>query len=39
MKNNIRDGAVDREQDNSLTDLESDRFKEFAVDEYIRSKE
>lgn len=39
MKNNIREGAVGRDIDNSLTDLELDRFKEFSIDEYIRIKE
>ena len=35
MKNNIRHDFVGRQIENSLSGLESDRFKEFAIDEYI----
>ena len=35
MKNNIRNNFMGRQMENSLSNLESDRFKEFAIDEYI----
>jgi uncharacterized protein YuzE len=35
MKNNVRHNIVGRQIENSLSDLESDKFKEFAIDEYI----
>jgi uncharacterized protein YuzE len=35
MKNNIRHNVMGRQMENSLSNLESDRFKEFAIDEYI----
>ncbi len=35
MKNNVRHNVMGRQIENSLYDLESDRFKEFAIDEYI----
>jgi uncharacterized protein YuzE len=35
MKNNVRNNVVGRQIENSLSDLESDKFKEFAIDEYI----
>ncbi len=35
MKNNVRHNVMGRQMENSLYDLESDRFKEFAIDEYI----
>ena len=35
MKNNVRHNLVGRQIGNSLSDLESDKFKEFAIDEYI----
>ena len=35
MKNNVRHNVVGRLLENSLSDLESDKFKEFAIDEYI----
>lgn len=35
MKNNVRHNAMGRQIENSLSDLESDKFKEFAIDEYI----
>ena len=35
MKNNVRHNVVGRLIENSLSDLESDKFKEFAIDEYI----
>jgi len=35
MKNNVRHNVVGRQIENSLSDLESDKFKEFAIDEYI----
>jgi uncharacterized protein YuzE len=35
MKNNVRHDIVGRQIENSLSDLESDKFKEFAIDEYI----
>ena len=35
MKNNVSQNVMGRQIENSLSDLESDRFKEFAIDEYI----
>ena len=35
MKNNVRHNVMGRQINNSLSNLESDRFKEFAIDEYI----
>ena len=35
MKNNVRHNAMGRQTENSLSNLESDKFKEFAIDEYI----
>lgn len=35
MKNNVRNNIIGRQIENSLSDLESDKFKEFAIDEYI----
>ena len=35
MKNNVRHNVMGRQIENSLSNLESDRFKEFAIDEYI----
>ena len=35
MKNEDRDNVVGRQIENSLSNLESDKFKEFAIDEYI----
>jgi hypothetical protein len=35
MKNNGRQNVEARQIENSLSDLESDKFKEFAIDEYI----
>ena len=35
MKNNVSQNVVGRQIENSLSDLESDRFKEFAIDESI----
>jgi uncharacterized protein YuzE len=35
MKNNVRHNVMGRQIENSLSDLESDKFKEFAIDEYI----
>ena len=35
MKNNVRHNVVSRQIENSLSDLKSDKFKEFAIDEYI----
>ena len=35
MKNNIKYNIMSRQIENSLSNLESDRFKEFAIDEYI----
>ena len=37
MKNNVRHNVMGRRQiENSLSDSKSDKFKEFAVDEYIK---
>ena len=35
MKNNVKHNAVGKLMENSLSDLESDKFREFAIDEYI----
>ena len=35
MKNDVRHNVVGRQIENSLSDIESDKFKEFAIDEYI----
>ena len=35
MKNNVRHNVKDKQTKNSLSNLESDKFKEFAIDEYI----
>ena len=35
MKNDDKHNVVGRQIENSLSDLESDKFKEFAIDEYI----
>jgi uncharacterized protein YuzE len=35
MKNNVEHNIVGRQIENSLSNLESDKFKEFAIDEYI----
>ena len=35
MKNNVRHDVLGRQIENSLSDIESDKFKEFAIDEYI----
>ena len=35
MKNNRRHNDTGRQIENSLSNLESDKFKEFAIDEYI----
>ena len=35
MKNNVRHNVMGRQIENSLSNLESDKFKEFAIDEYI----
>ena len=35
MKNDGRHNVVGRQIENSLSNLESDKFKEFAIDEYI----
>jgi uncharacterized protein YuzE len=35
MKNNVRHNVEARQIENSLSNLESDKFKEFAIDEYI----
>ena len=34
MKNNVRHNVMGRQIENSLSGLESDRFKELAIDEY-----
>jgi uncharacterized protein YuzE len=37
MKNNVRHNVMGRRQiENSLSDSKSDKFKEFAIDEYIK---
>ncbi len=35
MKNTVSQNAVGRQIEKSLSDIESDKFKEFAIDEYI----
>jgi uncharacterized protein YuzE len=35
MKNDDKHDVVGRQIENSLSNLESDKFKEFAIDEYI----
>ncbi len=35
IKNNVKHNIVGRQIENSLSDVESDKFKEFAIDEYI----
>ena len=35
IKNNVSQNVVGRQIENSLCDLESDKFKEFAIDESI----
>jgi len=35
MKNDGRHNVVGRQIENSLSNLETDKFKEFAIDEYI----
>ena len=35
MKNNVSQNVVGRQIEKSLSDIESDKFKEFAIDEYI----
>ena len=35
MKNNVSQNVVGRQKEKSLSDIESDKFKEFAIDEYI----
>ena len=35
MKNNVSQNVVGRQIEKSLFDIESDKFKEFAIDEYI----
>ena len=36
MKNNVRHNVMGRRQiENSLSNLESDKFKEFAIDESV----
>ncbi|MDF0680732.1 MAG: DUF2283 domain-containing protein [Candidatus Nitrosocosmicus sp.] len=35
IKNDDKHDVVGRQIENSLSNLESDRFKEFAIDEYI----
>jgi len=35
MKNDDKHNVVGRQIENSLSDIESDKFKEFAIDEYI----
>ena len=35
MKNDDKHNVVGRQIENSLSDSESDKFKEFAIDEYI----
>ncbi|MGD9674140.1 MAG: hypothetical protein AB7U98_11760 [Candidatus Nitrosocosmicus sp.] len=34
MKNNVRHNIMGRQIENSLSDLESDKVKEFAIGEY-----
>jgi len=35
MKNEVRHNTADRKTENSLSDSESDKFKEFSIDEHI----
>jgi uncharacterized protein YuzE len=35
MKNNVRHNVKDKQTKNSLSNLESDKFKEFVIDETI----
>ena len=35
IKNNVRHNAMGRQTENSLSNLESDKFKEFVIDETI----
>ena len=35
MKNNVRHNAMGRQTENSLSNVESDKFKEFAIDESV----
>ena len=35
IKNDDKHNVVGRQIENSLSDIESDKFKEFAIDEYI----
>lgn len=35
MKNDVKHNVMSRQIENSLSDLDSDRFREFAIDEYI----
>ena len=35
MKNDDKHNVVGRQIEKSLSDIESDKFKEFAIDEYI----
>ena len=35
MKNNFRHNEIGRQIENSLSDLESDKLKDFAIDEYV----
>ena len=35
MKNDDKHNVVGRQIEDSLSDIESDKFKEFAIDEYI----
>jgi uncharacterized protein YuzE len=35
MKNTVSQNVVGRQIEKSLSDIESDQFKEFAIDEYI----
>ena len=35
MKNDLKHDLIGERMENSLSNLESDKFKEFAIDEYI----
>jgi uncharacterized protein YuzE len=35
MKNDLKHALIGERMENSLSNLESDKFKEFAIDEYI----
>ena len=35
MKNNVNQNDMGRQIENSLSDLESDKFRRFAIDEYV----